>query len=438
MFQTLHFRLTCLCALITIGILSLFASLYLYISEKTLQENRFLSFQNNMNALCTSLEQQSIITFEYLLKLEQNGEYYLFLWEKQTPFFFNQMEHHAPYQDLAQKLLQEYVVSSDSLTDLDADNSMHQEFLYQDLDGLNYDVCIARIMMGQLSAAQNLASDKEQGLILLVLAPRTQFQKQLTLQRNSFGLLAAGGGILFIAFAWFFTGRLLQPIQENHNRQLQFISDASHELRTPLAVIQSCISVQQPHYKEIIQQECIHMGRLVEDLLSLNGFVNKTRQLRFEPTEPDTLLLNLYEQMEGLSVHKGLQMSIKLPEEELPRFWADPDRVQQVLLILVQNAISYTPSGGEICLRVYHKRKEMVFEVADTGTGVKDEEKEKIFERFYRSDSSHTEKEHFGLGLCIAKEIMTAHQGKIRVLDTPGGGATFRCIFPLKNGTFPS
>lgn len=432
MFRKVHLRLTCLCAVITISILCLSAALYLHIAETSLEENHFLSFQHNMDTLCASLEQQSVITFQYLMKLENNGEYFIYLWDNEIPFHFNSIEHHAPYQELAQKIQEQYLPDQGLLADEQQNTSAHQEFCYQDTDKTLFDVCSARIVIGQLSAAQNLtAQNQKRGISILVLSPRTSFLHQIYSQRIYFGILAVAGCILLTFFAWIFTGRLLLPIQENHKKQVQFVSDASHELRTPLAVIRTCISVRPPHFAETIRQECIHMGRLVDDMLTLNSLENTTYSLQKEVLEPDTLLLNVYEQTQLLAMEKKLKLSIELPEEALPRFQADPGRLCQLLLILVQNAISYTPEGGRITLRVFSSKKEISFQVEDTGAGIPEKDKKLIFERFYRSDTAHSDKEHFGLGLCIAREIVHAHNGKITVSDTPGGGSVFTCSFPV-------
>lgn len=103
----------------------------------------------------------------------------------------------------------------------------------------------------------------------------------------------------------------------------------------------------------------------------------------------------------------------------------DKERIEQVLSILLDNAISYTPSEGRISLSLETTSDKYLLQVSDNGIGIPDTEKEAVFDRFYRCDKSHKDKSHFGLGLCIAQEIIYMHKGKLRVEDTPGGGATF-------------
>lgn len=432
MFQKIRFRLTFLCAAITICFLCLFTGLYLYIAEKTLTENHYLAFQHDMDSLSASLEQQTSITIQYLLKMEQSGNYMIFLWDEEIPFYFNDMPHHKPYKDLALRLWDEYIKTGDLLSDKEQSPVTHVEFLYEDTDNTEYNVSAARILTGQMSSAQSLALKGTQaGITFLVLSPRTGFLQQLSTQRLWFLLLSAGGCVLLTFFAWFFTGRLLRPIQENQRRQTQFVSYASHELRAPLAVIRSCISIRPPHYEDTILQESIRMGRLVDDMLSLSGLESKTHHFHMEAVQPDTFLLNLYEQTEPLALEKEIRLAVSLPEDALPLCIADPDRLQQLFMILIQNALCYTPCRGQITLKVsFTPARGIAFQVIDTGIGIADEDKKHIFERFYRVDTSHSDKNHFGLGLCIAQEIMYAHQGQISVTDTPEGGSTFTCLFP--------
>lgn len=167
------------------------------------------------------------------------------------------------------------------------------------------------------------------------------------------------------------------------------------------------------------------MGRLIDDMLLLTGMESQTPQLKKVSVEADTLLLNLYEQMEPLAAGKGLAMQIRLPDAPIPACHADKELLTQVLQILIQNAVQYTDAGGSITLSVFCRHSHTVFQVTDTGMGISPEDKNRIFERFYRGDASHSQKGRFGLGLCIAKEIVEAHHGRIWVEDTPGGGSTF-------------
>lgn len=436
MFRKLHYKLTGLCASITMGILFLFAILYLCASEHTLKENHALSFQHDFGTLCSSLEQQHTLTYRYLLQLERNGGFYLFLWDNGTPLLFNSIDTHQPVLDLAQEI---YASCEENVTDAGEEplRLFYQEVVVPPAeDGsshISMQAGIAMIYTGQTTAMSSLRTGrKESGLVLLVLSPQDDFFGQLSRQRLLFGLLSLSGCLLLILFAYLFTGRLLRPIRENQEKQLQFVANASHELRTPLAVILSSIDARPPHYERTIREEVLRMSRLVDSMLTLTGLEDHSLKLQLSPLAPDTFLLDLYEQFEPLALQKNISMNLILPEEAVPSILADSDRLKQLLLILLQNAVSYTPSGKGITLRLFSADRCIGFQVADQGIGIDGREKEKIFERFYRVDSSHHQKEHFGLGLCLAREIATAHHGRIEVSDTVGGGSTFTCYFPLR------
>lgn len=427
--------MTGLCALITMSILFLFTLLYLCASEHTLRENHALSFQHDFDTIYSSLEQQQILTYRYLLHMEENSGYYLFLWDNGTPLLFNSLHTHTPFLNLAQEIYTSY---QESIAD---DENTSLRLFFQEIEtpvtengqkAFSMQAGIATVYTGQTTAVSNLQKKQsDNGLVLLVLSPQDDFFNQLFRQRLLFGLLSLTGCLLLILFAYFFTGKLLYPIRENQEKQLQFMANASHELRTPLAVILSSIDAKPPHYEQTIREEIMRLGRLVDNMLTLTSLENHSLKLQLSPLAPDTFLLNIYEQFEPLALQKELSMNLVLPEEPVPPLMADSDRLKQLLFILLQNAVSYTPSGKSITLKLLSREKYICFQVVDNGIGIDDREKDKIFERFYRVDSSHHKKEHFGLGLCLAKEIAEAHHGKIEVSDTMGGGSTFTCYFPI-------
>lgn len=440
LFKRLHRQLTALCALITMAILALFSCLYLSVSEQTLWENHTLSFQHDFDTLCSSLEQQTTLTYPFLLRMEQNSDCLIFLWDNGKPLSFNRLDSHAAYAELAGELYADYLSHAAS----DGHQASGDFYLITCSNELN--AGIGGISMGQMSAAEkSLALQKGQGLVLLLLSPNTAYHNRLIHQRVLFLLLALAGSAALTVFAYLFTGRLLRPIRENQERQLAFLSGASHELRTPLAVILSSADARPPHFEQTIRSEALRMGRLVDELLllsrldtlQLRGRTSKTTEssdmLHMEAFEPDTFLLNTYESLEPLALKQGKRLLLQLSEEPLPRIRADRDKLRQLLEILLQNALSYTGEDGVITLSAQHDTasRQFFIRVADNGIGIPDGQKDKIFERFYRVDNAHHSKEHFGLGLSIAKTIVELHRGSIRVTDTPGGGTTFTCSFPL-------
>ena len=170
------------------------------------------------------------------------------------------------------------------------------------------------------------------------------------------------------------------------------------------------------------------MSKLIDDMLLLTTADTGGWSIKAAPVEPDTLLLNLYEAFLPVAAEKNISLSITLPEEAVPTITGDKERITQVLSILLHNALSYTPQKGSVRLILACHGKNICFSVEDNGPGIPDAEKEQIFERFYRSDRSRSKKGHFGLGLCIAAEIVHAHHGRILIKDTPGGGSTFMVL----------
>lgn len=243
--------------------------------------------------------------------------------------------------------------------------------------------------------------------------------------------------VLFI-FSWWFAGNAIKPIEKSNRQQKEFIAAASHELRSPLAVLNSSASAiakcdnkkETEKFLSAINRECSRMSRLVDDLLILAGSDAKTWSFNKEIIEVETLLINTYESYEYIAKQKNQTLFIDLPCKSIPVIHGDFQRMQQAMSSLLDNAIFYTPEGGEITIGAYTKNHSIIIYVADNGIGISDENKEKVFHRFYRVDSSRSKKEHYGLGLSITNEIIKLHKGKIYIKDTKGGGSTFVIELP--------
>ena len=279
---------------------------------------------------------------------------------------------------------------------------------------------------------------KRQGIILL--HDMNEEDRDITKQRGMFVLLVILSTFILSAFSWWFAGRAIKPVEASYRRQTEFVHAASHELRTPLAVIQTSASAmkadtltpQSSRFAETIKTECTRMARLVDDLLLLAGADSGTWTLYSEMAEPETMLTLAFESFEQAAQLKKQHLTLSLPDEPLPQISCDSQRIQQVLSILIDNALFYTPEGGSIHLRASESGKHLKMLVIDNGPGISNEDKEKIFLRFYRADSSRSKKEHYGLGLSIASEIVRLHSGRIYVTDTPGGGSTFTVELPVQ------
>lgn len=238
--------------------------------------------------------------------------------------------------------------------------------------------------------------------------------------------------LLFLSGRWF-VRRSLRPLEETYQRQQDFVAAASHELRSPIAVIQmtadaiSSQSAEDTRLLSVIKSECRRGSTLIKNLLLLASAEQKEWAVRKRKFEIDELLLDLLELYEPLCHSKSGTLQLRLPEEPLPQVSADPELCRQILTILLDNAIAYslTHPSKNILLQAEHCHPHTLIYVVDHGPGIPDEEKEFIFDRFYKSDKSRNKKEHFGLGLSIAITLAKIQGIKLGVQDTDGGGSTF-------------
>nr|WP_308628479.1 HAMP domain-containing sensor histidine kinase [uncultured Eisenbergiella sp.] len=422
MFRQVHRRLTLLCAGITILVLILMSCSYLYISEKNLKETSFTSFQNDMNTLLSNLENQTIITHEWLSKMEGNGKYFLSIRDNGQPFLWGNQEHGLAYREALKAGWDYYDTHSGDFPAARPFTIQHREFSFSSNGDRKEDYfgCIA-------------FSSRDTGTLTILILESTEYlQERILTQRHTFLILVLSAALVLAFFSYLFTGLLLQPLKKSRQSQIQFVAAASHELRTPLSVILSAGNAcrkaspqEQGMFLDIIKKEGEAMSRLISDLLTLAGADSHSFAIRPAPCEPDTLLLDLFEASQLLAREKGYHLSIQLPEEKTTPLICDSDRIRQVLSILLHNAFSFCPSGSRITISLRQQDKTTFFTVSDNGPGIPDTIKAHLFDRFYRGDASRQDSGHFGLGLSIAREIMEAHHGTITVSDSPGGGATF-------------
>lgn len=430
MFRKVHLRLTLLCTGITAVIMIVMSLCYLYVSETGLYRNQFQAFKNDINTISTNLEQQTVISMEWLSKMEAQGSYLFFVMDNGTPFLFNQLndpEENAARDLLLQESKEAYIAQFPAEITVKAN-------AYSPLTHTEYDFFSPSKQSKYYGSFITMGTSNSV-LEITVLSSLQKLEQQINEQRFRFLLIDLAAVILLGIFSWFFTGRLLRPIIENQEKQALFIASASHELRTPLSVILSaaecCRSAppqRQEGFLKTIWQEGMRVSSLVNDMLTLSQSDNHRFPIRMEPTELDTLLMNTYEAFEPLAQEKDISLSIQLPEGALPLCTADPARISQVLSILLHNAISYTPEHGRILLSLTRQRDRFLLSVTDNGIGISDEDKKRIFDRFYRVEKSRSTKDHFGLGLSIAYEIVKAHGGSIQVSDAKGGGSCFTVV----------
>ncbi|MCC5467337.1 ATP-binding protein [Pelosinus baikalensis] len=252
--------------------------------------------------------------------------------------------------------------------------------------------------------------------------------------------------IIFLIIAAFaghlLAGKAMIPIKQAFFRQREFVADASHELRTPLSVIKLSVeAVQNDKDQKLssfstqvlddMNSEIRRMTKLVTDLLTLARADAGATNIIKEKFDLAAMAETLIRSVQPLAVVKGVKLEMR-GKEMLP-IMADRERISQLLLILIDNAIKYTPVGGKVDVlltRTATPKSFVMIAVSDTGEGIS--ENDRIFERFYRVDKARSREEGgTGLGLSIAKWIVDVHGGRIKVESTLGKGSSFIVSLPL-------
>ncbi|RPI84876.1 MAG: sensor histidine kinase [Chloroflexi bacterium] len=229
----------------------------------------------------------------------------------------------------------------------------------------------------------------------------------------------------------------LSRLESLFNTQRRFMADVGHELRTPLTVIKGNVGLMRRmgDFDEEslagIESEVDRLTRMVGDLLLLAQAESGKLPLDKHIVELDTLALEALSQMKILARDK---LTLKLGDIDQVLVCADKDRIKQVLVNLIGNAINYTPAGGEVLVGVGKENSQARITIKDSGSGIPTEDLPHIFERFYRGEKSRTrpkEGKGFGLGLSIAYWIIRNHGGRIEVDTVEGKGTTFCVWLPL-------
>ncbi|SJZ74332.1 two-component system, OmpR family, sensor histidine kinase CiaH [Pilibacter termitis] len=240
----------------------------------------------------------------------------------------------------------------------------------------------------------------------------------------------------------FYLARIsMRPLLSAWSKQQEFVENASHELRTPLAIIQNKLETlfTKPdesileHSEEIADSlgEIRRLRNLTSDLLLLARRDGTQVQVNKEEVEISKLTKKITDDYAELAKLDEKVLRYEFDENGSDHFWLDKKLYQQLMVILLDNAIKYTNTGDEIVVSTHITKSELELVVKDTGIGMTDEVKRKIFERFVRADASRNKQTGgFGLGLSIAKQMMEQLGGKIMVLDNLPKGSVFKISFP--------
>lgn len=414
MFDKLRWKLTAFNSIITSGIMICLVLLCLSLSERNTKDQTYKNFTDTVYAVSSYLEVQNQISDEWLRQMEADPNVHISVLDAGMPLFSMTL---SPEKEKLEPVFQ----TAWEIAQLPSGKNGYRLFA----------------MDGYYAAAYRI--EKQDSMVdLILLYSLAQMEAVIQNQRVLVFLASSAAVFVLVIFSWLFTGKMLRPIQENQRRQTEFIAAASHELRTPLAAILSAASameraepMQRSQFSDMIHREGNRMSRLIGDMLTLSSSDSKGWALQKQPVELDMLLLEVYEAHYPLAKEQGIELTLSLYEQNVPSMNLDRDGINQVLSILLDNARNHTPAPGKIELELTVHRNNVQIRVSDTGPGVPDDEKRRIFERFYRSEKSRSHRGHFGLGLSIAAEIVKKHNGRIWVQDATIGGAEFVVELPL-------
>lgn len=239
-------------------------------------------------------------------------------------------------------------------------------------------------------------------------------------------------------FGYFLAGRTLTPIQAMVEEQRRFIGDAGHELRTPLTALKTSLEVflrdrraTPTSARSLIKDNLDEVKRLENLTTSLLALSGPDHPLPLEPLDLKPIISTCLKQLAPLAKRKNITLSSRLQSATIK---GNDNQLLQLFTILLDNALKYTPPGGKVALTMTKGGKHFTVKLKDTGIGIKKSDLSHIFDRFYRADSARSrggESGGYGLGLSIAKSIIKAHHGHIRVSSQPQKGTVFTLTFPV-------
>lgn len=298
------------------------------------------------------------------------------------------------------------------------------------LNGKKY-YCVNCLVVTDYGSIYTVTAIKEKSSFATLLKPKSGY----------YFCIWCGVLVSIICLSKILIRKAVKPTEKAMQSQKDFIAAVSHECKAPLAAILSSAEMIESvpnipdtvtDHVRMIDAEVSRMSRLIRDLLLLSSIDAGNWSFHMDEVNVDTLLINLYTKFERICRKKDIQLQLNIPDECCPPLYSDADRLDQIISIFLDNAVSYSPPESEISLNASVRKNELIFTIIDHGIGISEKEKPFIFDRFYQSDKSRTQREHFGLGLSIANDLVHKLEGKIKLFDTPGGGCTFKIFLPLK------
>ncbi|KKT46231.1 MAG: Two-component sensor histidine kinase [Candidatus Gottesmanbacteria bacterium GW2011_GWA2_44_17] len=253
-------------------------------------------------------------------------------------------------------------------------------------------------------------------------------------QRLALTLIFINGTILVLAggLGYFLAGKTLKPIEEMMDEQNRFISDASHELKTPLTSLKTAFEVYLRRKKSVLAKESLvevnKLQSLSENLLKLTH----NQSISLVPVSLKTVIDQARKRVESLAQAKKIQITAN---KTLAKIKGNQEQLTELLVILLDNSIKYSPARTAVDMSVKKIDSQARITIKDQGMGIAPKDLPHIFDRFYRADQARTKTAGggYGLGLAIAKKIVIANRGAIKVSSRLGQGTTFQLTFSLIN-----
>ncbi len=388
------------------------------------------------------------MTTTLVLQLEHESDYqtYLSLYEERRNMYFQLSSDtgHSLYQseylggntDIIDTFLTtllgtegDFTFSPSSLKD-NYYSRQSGAYTIEALNGKKY-YCVNCLVVTDYGSIYTVTAIKEKSSFATLLKPKSGY----------YFCIWCGVLVSIICLSKILIRKAVKPTEKAMQSQKDFIAAVSHECKAPLAAILSSAEMIESvpdipdtvkDHVRMIDAEVSRMSRLIRDLLLLSSIDAGNWSFRMDEVNVDTLLINLYTKFERICRKKNIRLQLNIPDECCPPLYSDADRLDQIISIFLDNAVSYSPPESEISLNASVRKNELIFTIIDHGIGISEKEKPFIFDRFYQSDKSRTQREHFGLGLSIANDLVHKLEGKIKLFDTPGGGCTFKIFLPLK------
>ena len=288
-------------------------------------------------------------------------------------------------------------------------------------------------LFGDLAPLEQILSLEQPGY---QEAERTAGNRSLELLLAPFDQESGQGGVMVVIHD-------VTTQRRNEEMRREFVANVSHELRTPLTNIRSYAETlvdgageippaMEKNFLGVILNESDRMTHIVQDLLTLSRFDSGRSELKLARFSFSAAVRDIYSAVLMDAQRHGHPLTLDIAPG-VPEIVGDRDRVLQVMMNVVSNAIKYTPDGGQIAISAGRNPLRVWMEVSDNGIGIPEADRPRIFERFYRVDKARSrESGGTGLGLSIAKEIVDRHEGIIALVDRPGPGTTIRIELPIE------